>query len=80
VKDTEASRPRFFEAFAASIICSTAHFCRAFGLPCTDAGAKPSNCLVIGRMHGDELALQMGRQFGDLDAGVGAQMPFTSSQ
>ena len=25
--------------------------------------------LVIGRMHGDELALQMGRQLGDLDTG-----------
>jgi hypothetical protein len=31
---------------------------------------KPVEGLVIGRMHGDELALQMGRQLGHLDAVV----------
>ncbi len=31
------------EALAASCICSTAHSWRAFGLPRTAAGAKPSN-------------------------------------
>ena len=30
------------EALAASISCSTAHSCRAAGLPCTSAGAKAS--------------------------------------
>ena len=37
-----ASRPRLCEALAASIICSTAHFWRSFGLPCTAGGAKAS--------------------------------------
>jgi hypothetical protein len=27
--------------------------------------AKLSKCIVIGRMNGDELALEMGREFGD---------------
>ena len=42
VNDTIALRPRFCEAFAASINCSTAQACRAFGLPLTSAGANAS--------------------------------------
>jgi hypothetical protein len=64
---------------SAIITCSTAHSCRAFGLPRTCGAAKPVEGLVIGRMHGDELALQMGGQLGDLDA-VFRATPVNSSQ
>lgn len=36
------------------------------------SGRKGIKLLVIGRMHSNKLALQMGRKFGDLDAGVSA--------
>lgn len=42
VKLTEAVRPSRLLAIAAFFIWSTAQACRAFGLPCTWDGAKPS--------------------------------------
>ena len=47
-----------------------AHFRRREGV---EAG-------VIGRIDRDELALQMGRELGDLDAVRSASMPLSSSQ
>ena len=51
--------------------CSTAHCCRAFGLPAHLGRREGVQRLVIGRMHRDELTLQMGCDLGDLDAVVG---------
>jgi hypothetical protein len=53
------------EASSASITCLTAHSCRAFGLPRTLGRRETVERLVIGGMYRDELALQMGGQFGD---------------
>src|SRR2546421_4589266 len=40
---TCAVSPRLADAFAANNNCSTAHACRAFGLPRIFSGANPSN-------------------------------------
>ena len=47
------------------------------GLPRTSGAAKPSNSRVVGRMHRDQLALEMGRQLGDLQPVLapGAERP-----
>ena len=53
---------------AASVTCSTAHSWRAFGLPRTCGRGERVEPVVIDRIDRHELALQVGRELGDLDA------------
>ena len=69
-KVTLAFKPRFREALAAASTCLTAHPCRALGLPLTCRRREAVEARVEGRMHRDQLALEVRRELGDLDAGL----------
>ena len=48
-----------------------AHCWRAVGLLRTDGVGEAVDRFVVGGVDGDELALQVGGEFGELDAGFG---------
>ena len=55
-------------AFAPMSTCWTAHSCRAFGLPATSGAANAVELEIIGGMDRDQLALQVSRELGQLQA------------
>ncbi len=63
-----AVRPRRFEALAASNICSDRPFLPLGRLPMNFLRREGVESVVIGRVHRDELALQMRRKLGDREA------------
>ena len=74
-KVTCAFKPSRCEACAASMHLLDRPFLRALRVAPDLRRRKAVEGLVEGRMNGDELALQMGRKFGDLDAVRGARCP-----